>query len=56
MESKVYKCKIRTVSPVHIGSGKDYGPSEYVNSKAKQKDKKKKSMRERVDELMKEKE
>ena len=38
MESKVYKCKIRTVSPVHIGSGKDYGPSEYVNSKAKQKD------------------
>ena len=39
MESKVYKCKIRTLSPVHIGSGKDYGPSEYVNAKAKQKDK-----------------
>lgn len=36
MESKVYKCKIKTVSPVHIGSGKDYGPSEYVNAKAKQ--------------------
>ncbi|AMK15252.1 type III-A CRISPR-associated RAMP protein Csm5 [Methanobrevibacter olleyae] len=38
MESKVYKCKIRTISPVHIGSGKDFGPSEYVNAKAKQKD------------------
>ena len=38
MESKVYKCKIKTISPVHIGSGKDYGPSEYVNAKAKQKD------------------
>ena len=38
MESKVYKCKIKTLSPIHIGSGKVYGPSEYVNAKAKQKD------------------
>ena len=37
MDSKVYKCKIKTLSPVHIGSGKNYGPSEYVNAKAKQK-------------------
>lgn len=37
MESKVYKCKLKTLSPVHIGSGKGYGPSEYVQAKAKQK-------------------
>lgn len=37
MESKIYKCKIKTLSPIHIGSGKDYGPSEYVKAKAKQK-------------------
>lgn len=37
MESKVYKCKLKTLSPVHIGSGKEYGPSEYVQAKAKQK-------------------
>ena len=35
MDSKVYKCKIKTLSPVHIGSGKKYRPSEYINSKAK---------------------
>ena len=38
MESNVYTCKIRTLSPIHIGSGKKYGPSEYVNARAKQKD------------------
>ena len=36
MESKVYSCKLKTLSPVHIGSGKNYGPSEYVQAKAKQ--------------------
>lgn len=35
MESNVYKCKLLAISPIHIGSGKDYGPSEYVPSKAK---------------------
>lgn len=35
MESKVYKCKLRTLSPIHIGAGKEYGASEYVPSKAK---------------------
>ena len=39
MESKIYKCKLKTLSPIHIGSGKDYGPSEYVKAKAKQKGK-----------------
>lgn len=38
MDSKVYECKIKTLSPIFIGSGKDYGPSEYVNAKAKQGD------------------
>lgn len=35
MESKVYKCKLRTLSPIHIGANKEYGASEYVPSQAK---------------------
>jgi len=28
------KCTIQTITPVHIGNGKDYGPSEYYLSKS----------------------
>ena len=35
METNTYPVKIKTLTPVHIGSGNDYGPSEYVNSRAK---------------------
>lgn len=48
MDSKVYKCELKTLSPIFIGSGKYYGPSEYVNANAKQGDKKVKIIK-RVD-------
>ncbi len=35
METSTYPVKIKTLTPIHIGSGNDYGPSEYVNSRAK---------------------
>ncbi|MEN4007090.1 MAG: type III-A CRISPR-associated RAMP protein Csm5 [Methanobacteriaceae archaeon] len=28
------KCSIETITPVHIGNGKDYGPSEYYRGKS----------------------
>lgn len=34
------KCKLKTITPVHIGSGENYSPSEYINSKAKLRGKK----------------
>lgn len=33
------KCKLKTITPVHIGSGESYSPSEYINSRAKLKGK-----------------
>ncbi|MDR3222230.1 MAG: type III-A CRISPR-associated RAMP protein Csm5 [Methanobrevibacter sp.] len=34
---KTYNCKIQTLTPVHIGSGKTYNSSEYFDTKAKSK-------------------
>jgi len=28
------KCTLKTITPVHIGNGKDYGPSEYYSGKS----------------------
>jgi CRISPR type III-A-associated RAMP protein Csm5 len=36
---KKYECKIRTLSPIHIGSGNKYSTAEYVSPKAKSKSK-----------------
>ena len=35
--NSVYKCNLKVLSPVHIGSGEKYTASEYVKSKAKTK-------------------
>ncbi|MDR2967898.1 MAG: type III-A CRISPR-associated RAMP protein Csm5 [Methanobacteriaceae archaeon] len=34
---KSYECKIQTLTPVHIGSGNKYSPSEYVSPELKNK-------------------
>lgn len=30
--TKIYECSAEVVSPVHIGSGDEYGVSEYIES------------------------